>query len=99
MDRVSKLPLRSRDNKRYLKHIEYPEIPLAVTDIYITTSFGDRLDTLANDYFGDSTLWWMIACANPGVVRRDSFFTTPGTQIRIPSEVEEIKARFEELNF
>jgi hypothetical protein len=99
MNRVSRLPIRRNNKKRYYKHIEYPEIAREINDLYITTSFGDRLDTLANLYYGDSSLWWIISCGNPGVVRRDSFFIPVGTQLRIPSAVEEIKRRFEELNF
>ena len=76
MNRVSRLPIRRNNKKRYYKHIEYPEISREINDLYITTSFGDRLDTLANLYYGDSSLWWIISCGNPGVVRRDSFYTS-----------------------
>jgi hypothetical protein len=29
---------------------------------------GDRLDTLAKEYFGDERLWWAIHQANPGIL-------------------------------
>jgi len=33
------------------------------TEIYITNQ-GDRLDKLAGKYYGDGTLWWVIAAAS-----------------------------------
>lgn len=33
------------------------------TDVYITNQ-GDRLDKLAGRYYGDGTLWWVIAAAS-----------------------------------
>ena len=99
MNRIHRLAIKTNNKKRYYRHIEYPEIPLNVADIYIITSFGDRLDNLANTYYNNSELWWIISCANPGVVRRDSFFIKTGLQIRIPLEITNIKRRFEELNF
>jgi hypothetical protein len=99
MDRIRKLAIKTNNKKRYYRHIEYPEIPLSVGDVYVITSFGDRLDNLANEYYKNSELWWIISCANPGVVRRDSFFIKTGLQIRIPTGIENIKRKFEELNF
>jgi hypothetical protein len=42
----------------------YPNIPLKDSDIYVATETGDRLDTLAYEYYQDSSLWWIIASAN-----------------------------------
>lgn len=33
-------------------------------DIYIITQESDRLDLLANEFYNDSRLWWIIAQAN-----------------------------------
>lgn len=99
MDRTRKLAIKLNNRKRYYRNIEYPEIPLSPSDTYVTTSYGDRLDNLANAYYNDPELWWIISCANPGVVRRDSFFIKTGLQIRIPLEITNIKRNFEELNF
>lgn len=44
----------------------------------------DRLDNLANQYYGDPTQWWIIASANPDTVGIDWTSLTPGTIIRIP---------------
>ena len=88
-----------RDTKnRYFKNIEYPSIPINPNDIYIVTTTTDRLDLLANDYYNDPQLWWVISRANPGKVSRDSFFINPGVQIRIPQNIERIYNSYKELN-
>ncbi len=62
---------------RHYTNVIYPEIPPTSEDVYIRTKVGDRLDRLANTYYGDQTLWWVISRANPGKVKRFSFFLTP----------------------
>ena len=42
----------------------YPTIPLRDDDKYVVTQTGDRLDSLAAQYYNDSTLWWIIASSN-----------------------------------
>lgn len=44
---------------------------------------NDRLDNLANQYYGDPTQWWQIANANPELPP-DWTNISPGTVIRIP---------------
>ena len=78
--------------------IKYPEIPLSEDDVYLTTGTTDRLDLLAHSLYQDVDLWWVIATANPGVVRRDSLCLKPGIEIRIPRDVNGIKSQFEEIN-
>lgn len=46
----------------------YPEIPLSEDDIYVYTVQGDRFDALANLYYNDSSLWWIISVANTAIV-------------------------------
>jgi phage tail protein X len=43
---------------------------------------GERVDNLAYQYYGDPTVWWRIADANPGILFWDNL--TAGTVIRIP---------------
>jgi hypothetical protein len=43
---------------------------------------GDRMDVLAYAFFGDPTLWWLIADSNPEVFYPDNL--VPGSIIRIP---------------
>lgn len=65
----------------YLNNV-YPDIPYSNEDNYVITTLGDRLDLLALDFYGDDSLWWIIASANglPG----DSLFPPIGIQLRIP---------------
>ena len=86
------------DKKRYYKNIKYSEIPLSFNDIYITTSSGDRLDNLAHHFYKNTDYWWVIATANPGVIRRDSFNLKPGIEIRIPRRINKILNSFQQLN-
>ena len=71
---------------------------MAPNDVYIISKSTDRVDLLAFDYYNDEKLWWIISKANPGKIKRDSFFIDPGLQIRIPSNVEIIYDEFEKLN-
>tara|TARA_Y100000385_G_scaffold5635_1_gene6225 strand:- start:525 stop:827 length:303 start_codon:yes stop_codon:yes gene_type:complete len=96
--RVRKIKTRVLDRKRYYTTIKYPEIPLSVDDFYVITTIGDRLDNLANQFYEDVNLWWVITSANPDVIKRDSFMLEPGIEIRIPADIQTILENFDELN-
>ena len=70
----------------------YPEIPLRDDDKYVVTQTGDRLDTLANQYYNDSTLWWIIASSNN--LHSASIGLEDGTVLRIPQNYIEIQKNF-----
>ena len=76
---------------------KYPSIPLSPTDIYVITTIGDRYDLLANQYYGDSTLWWIISSAN-SLLPQNSIFIPVGTQIRIPTDINNILTSYNNLN-
>ena len=96
--RLRTLPVRTLNRKRTYRALKYPEIPLSINDIYVITNDGDRLDLLANQFYQDVDMWWIIATANPGVVKRDTFNLKPGLQIRIPTNQQDVMRVFEELN-
>ena len=96
--RLRTLPVKTSNRKRIYKALKYPEIPLSINDLYVTTNDGDRLDLLANQFYQDVDMWWIIATANPGIVKRDTFNLKPGLQIRIPTSTQGIIQEFEELN-
>jgi hypothetical protein len=48
---------------------------------------GERLDYLAGIYYGDSSLWWVLAAAS-GIGY--ALQVPPGTVIRVPSSVAEV---------
>ena len=80
------------------KPIKYPEIPVSLNDLYVSTVIGDRLDLLAHQYYRDVDLWWVIATANPDVIRRDSLTLGDGLEIRIPGDIQQVLLDFEQLN-
>ena len=65
MARYSNIPvIKSPDGKRMYQTVRYPEIPRSSDDVYVYTTIGDRYDTLALQYYQDSSLWWVISNAN-----------------------------------
>tara|TARA_B100001778_G_C17982541_1_gene359881 strand:- start:164 stop:463 length:300 start_codon:yes stop_codon:yes gene_type:complete len=73
----------------------YPEMPIENSDQFIFTKEGDRLDTLADKFYGDYTLWWIIAKAN-GI--RGKIALKPSQMIRIPGNSVQIIEKFKNLN-
>jgi len=47
---------RDKNKQRYLSTEEYPTFPKKDTDVLIIAKFGQRLDTLANQYYGSPDL-------------------------------------------
>jgi len=68
-------------DKRRLKTTILPSVTSA-DDFYIETKGIERLDKLANEFYGDVTMWWVIATANN--LGRGSYIIPPGTKLRIP---------------
>ena len=50
----------TNDGRRVYRSKIYPQIPLSDNDIYVATETGDRLDSLAYQYYKDASLWWII---------------------------------------
>ena len=83
--------------KRYYGTIKYPTIPLSIDDIYVYTTQGDRFDVLAQQYYQDPSLWWVISSAN-SALPQNSYYIPEGQQIRIPQNVASAVAEFDALN-
>lgn len=102
MSRYTFIPFIStpeRPERRYI-NVKYPSIPRGSQDIYVYVTQGDRYDLLAQTYYNDSTLWWIIARANASISSTDSIYPTLGAQIRIPSinRITDILSEYEEIN-
>ena len=82
--------------KKYLGSVLYPKIKPNDNDLYIISQQGDRLDILANKYYNDSSLWWIIAVANN--LNNASLSIESGIQMRIPSNVSKILNDLEKIN-
>jgi hypothetical protein len=78
--------LKNNTGTRYYKNNVYPEIPIDPNDYYVISTVTDRLDLLANDFYGDSNLYWVIAAANN--ISGDSLIPEPGIQLRIPFNIQ-----------
>ena len=84
-------------NRPYYKGKFYPNVPLSESDVYVITTVGDRLDNLAYSYYRDSTLWWVISMANNNVTK-GSIFPEPGTQLRIPTNLNAVLSLYNQYN-
>jgi nucleoid-associated protein YgaU len=97
-NRLENISIEKKKQQRYYRSLKYPNIPLSVNDLYVVTTAGDRLDLLANQFYNDIRLWWVIATANRDIVRRDSYGLKPGLEIRIPTNIQRILQDFQNLN-
>jgi nucleoid-associated protein YgaU len=98
MRRYSSTQIQTRyDGKRVYKTTIYPVIPPSTSDIQVVSNEGDYLDTLAYKYYGDPTLWFIIALANPGI-GKGRFSVDPGLSLRIPTNINDIINQFNLLN-
>lgn len=88
--------LQSPEGKQYRATTTYPETPISENDYYIITTAGDRYDTLADQFYSDHTLWWVIASANNS--QRASLIVEPGIQIRIPGNIDTIINNYNTIN-
>ena len=83
-------------NKQYIETTTYPKIQPTDSDTYVIATSSDRLDLLAQQYYSDSSLWWIIAVANN--LNDASLYIKEGTQLRIPSNVQNIISDLKKLN-
>ena len=81
---------------RVFKSTLYPSIRISNGDKFIFPIDGERLETIAHKYYGDTTLWWIIAQANN--IRDGSFRLQPSEKIRIPMNLPEILNDFRRMN-
>jgi len=78
---------------RYLTS-RLPSYKIQETDLYIFSREGDRLDLLANSFYSDPQLWWIIADANN--LGKGSLMVPPGLQLRIPNPINDLRERLEQ---
>ena len=96
-NRYSNTPINlNRKGERFFTNPIYPEIPVNENDIYVITTGTDRYDTLALQFYQDSSLWWVIASANNS--KTDSLAVKQGVQLRIPINPGDAVSLYEEFN-
>jgi hypothetical protein len=104
MRRYSSIPLLrvNQDNQgkpgiQYRKTVMYPTISPSENDTYLITTAGDRYDVLAQKYYNDASLWWVIACSND-TLEKNSLYPPVGVQLRVPANIGEILTRYRQIN-
>ena len=60
--------------------------PPSPSDIYIQVSTPERLDMLAQQFYGDATQWWIIAAANG--LGKGTLIVPSNTNLRIPAKTQ-----------
>ena len=88
---------KNKKGNRAFKPTMYPSIPIRDSDIFIYPKFGDRLDNLAHKYYGDVSLWWIIAKAN-GLDKAEIGLNVE-KQIRIPTDIEPILNKLRAMSY
>ena len=87
---------KTKQGRRYYANVMYPNLPLHPEDTYLIAAGGDRYDTLALQFYSDSSLWWIIASANNS--ERASLVVKPGVQLRIPADKQAVIQLFNTTN-
>lgn len=67
----------------------FGDIPLSQSDIYIITAEGDRLDSIALEYYKNPSYWKVIVLANINLDGK-SLYVKGGLQLRIPFDMQSI---------
>jgi hypothetical protein len=75
--------LKNNGEPRKFSTVIVPNIPVSPADTYIQTTSADRLDKLANTFYGNANLWWIIAVSNG--LGKGSLYVPANTRIRIPA--------------
>ena len=106
MNRYQNIPKIKINGNLVYQTSRYPEVQLSENDIYVYTTQGDRFDVLAQQYYKDSSLWWVISIANTGNAGAGTLTSLPqntlvipqGIQIRIPANYVKVVRNFTAIN-
>jgi nucleoid-associated protein YgaU len=97
MRRYENITVQERyDGKRVYRTTIYPPVPVSEMDLQIVTNEGDYLDTLALKYYGDPTLYWIIANVNN--IGKGRMSVEPGLTLRIPMDVSNVISQYKKEN-
>ena len=97
MNRYQNIPKTKIDGNLVYQTSRYPEVQLSVNDIYVHTTQGDRFDILSQQYYKDSSLWWVISIANNDL-NQSTLIIPEGIQIRIPANYANVVRNFNAIN-
>ena len=98
MNRYSTTTTTKRwDGRQVYKSTTYPVIAPQDSDVIIITDETMHLDSLAYKYYGDTSLWFIIALANSGL-GTGRLSVPVGITLRIPTNINYILNQFKLLN-
>ena len=80
MNRYETIRRIIKNRNTYYGTSDLPKVKRRDDDILLIATSGDRCDLIANQIYGDPTLWWFIATIN-GLKSNN---ITAGTQLRVP---------------
>ncbi len=78
--------IKTTTEKRRYATTLLPVIPTSINDTYIQTTSIDRLDILAQKFYGDISWWWVIATAN--AIGKGTLIVPENTKLRIPAKTD-----------
>ena len=87
---------KDKNGTRYYKPTIVPNVPIKDSDIFVYPVYGDRFDMIAQRYYNDSTLWWIIAKANE--LSKGQISPDPLKKLRIPTEIDDILESVQKSN-
>jgi hypothetical protein len=91
-NRYSNIPTMLKTGKgRVYDSVLLPNVDATDRDIVVITIQGDRLDLLANEYYQDPSMWWVIALKND--MTEVDISMKEGIVLRIPSRTEAIQIK------
>ena len=89
---------REQKNLMYVQNT-YPSVPIDPDDIYVYATEGDRYDILAQKFYSDPSLWYIISLANADSnTTMASLFPPLGKRIRIPINYIEFETLYNKRN-
>ena len=87
MARYISTNISTKNKRKYYETTIYSKVPEKDTDRYFIAQDGDRCDNLANQFYGNSNLWWFIARVN----NLKTMNIPAGTSLRIPIDTQNAK--------
>ena len=75
--------LQNNNEKRKLSCVIIQPVGVTDWDVYIQTTSIERLDKLANTFYNDASLWWIIATVNG--IGKGTVVIPINSRLRIPN--------------
>tara|TARA_A100001515_G_scaffold138359_1_gene131846 strand:+ start:415 stop:687 length:273 start_codon:yes stop_codon:yes gene_type:complete len=86
-NRYKNTKIIKKNKKLTFKTTIYSKVPERDDDFYFIATEGDRCDSLAFRFYGDSQLWWFVARVN----NLKTMNIPAGTSLRIPKTTSQAK--------